>query len=58
MYLGPDSLGTWGAPSNRNVLKAASKDIDIMVMGDGPAGPLTQPMLDFIFTYYGDKPFC
>jgi len=57
MYLGPTSLGTWGAPSNRNVLKAAARDIDVMEMAAGPAGPLTQPMLDFIFAYYGDKPF-
>jgi hypothetical protein len=55
MYLGPDSLGTWGAPSNRNVLKAAAQYIDVMVMGGSAA--LTQPMLDFIYTYYGDKPF-
>jgi len=57
MYLGPDALGTWGAPSNRNVLKAAAQNIDVMAMGGGPAGPLTQPMLDFIYAYYGDKPF-
>jgi hypothetical protein len=56
MYLGPNSLGSWGAPSNREILKAAAKDIDVMVMGGSPTGPLTQPMLDFIFTYYGDKP--
>ncbi len=52
MYLGPDSLGSWGAPSNRNVLKAAAQYIDVMVM----SGALTQPMLDFVYTYYGDKP--
>jgi hypothetical protein len=56
MYLGPDSLGSWGAPSNRNVLKAARQYIDVMVMG-GSGTALTQPMLDFIYTYYGDKPF-
>ena len=54
MYMGPDTLGTWGGPSNRNVLKAASQYIDVMAMGGTPA--LTQPMLDFIYTYYGDKP--
>ncbi len=56
LYLGPDSLGTWGGPSNRNVLKAAAQNIDVMAMGGGPNGPLTQPMLDFIYTYFGDKP--
>jgi hypothetical protein len=54
LYLGPDSLGTWGAPSNRQVLKAASEYIDVMVMSG--AEPLTQPMLDFISSNYGDKP--
>jgi putative Ig domain-containing protein len=57
MYFGPASLGTWGGPSNRNVLKAAAQDIDVMVMGGGSSGPLTQAMLDFVFSYYGDKPF-
>jgi hypothetical protein len=56
MYFGPDSLGSWGAPSNRNVLKAAAQSIDVIVMSSGKAG-LSQEMLDFIFTYYGDKPF-
>jgi len=55
MYLGPDSLGSWGAPSNRNVLKAAALYIDAMEMG-GAGVALSQPMLDFIYSYYGDKP--
>jgi hypothetical protein len=55
MYFGPDTLGTWGAPSNRNVLLAASQYIDVAAMGGG--WPLTQAMIDFMYTYYGDKPF-
>jgi hypothetical protein len=55
LYLGPDTLGTWGAPSNRNVLKAAAQSIDVMAVGGGT--PLTQSMVDFIGTYYDDKPF-
>jgi len=55
MYLGPDTLGTWGAPSNRNVLKAAAQYIDVMAIGGGT--PMTQAMVDFIYSYYGDKPF-
>ena len=55
MYLGPDTLGTWGAPSNRNVLKAAAQYIDVMAMGGG--WPLSQAMIDFMYTYWGDKPF-
>lgn len=57
MYLGPTSLGTWGAPSSGPVLKAAANSIDVMIMGSGPDGPLTQQMLDFIYANYGDKPF-
>lgn len=55
LYLGPDSLGSWGAPSNRNVLKAAAQFIDVMSIGGGT--PVTQAMVDFIHTHYGDKPF-
>ncbi len=55
LYLGPDTLGSWGAPSNRNVLKAAAQYVDVMAMGGTPA--MSQAMLDFIQTYYGDKPF-
>ena len=55
LYLGPDTLGTWGAPSNRNVLKAAAQFIDVMSVGGGT--PMTQEMVDFIRAYYGDKPF-
>lgn len=55
LYLGPDTLGTWGAPSNRNVLKAAAQFIDVMSVGGGT--PMTQAMVDFIHTHYGDKPF-
>ena len=55
MYLGPDTLGSWGAPSNRNVLKAAAQFIDVMSLGGGT--PMTQTMVDFIHAYYGDKPF-
>jgi hypothetical protein len=55
LYLGPDSLGTWGQPSNSNVLKAAGQYVDVMAIGGG--WPLTQPMINYIYTYYGDKPF-
>jgi len=55
LYLGPDTLGSWGAPSDRNVLKAAAQYIDVMAMGGTP--PMNQTMIDFIYTYFGDKPF-
>ena len=54
LFLGPDGMGTWGAPSPAKVLQAASKYVDFMVMGGGTV--MSQPMLDFIYQNYGDKP--
>jgi len=55
LFMGPTTLGTWSVPSNRNVLKAAAQSLDVMVIGGG--WPLNQTELDFIYKYYGDKPF-
>jgi hypothetical protein len=55
IFMGPTTLGTWSVPSNRNVLKAAAKSLDVMAIGGG--WPLSQAELDFIYKYFGDKPF-
>jgi len=55
LFMGPTTLGTWSVPSNRNVLKAAALSLDVMAIGGG--WPLSQAELDFIYKYYGDKPF-
>lgn len=55
LFMGPTTLGTWSVPSNRNVLKAATQSLDVMAIGGG--WPMTQAELDFIYKYYGDKPF-
>jgi hypothetical protein len=55
LYLGPDSLSTWSAPSRAAVLDAAGQSLDVMV--GGGAASLTQPMLDYIQQHFGDKPY-
>lgn len=54
LFLGPDSLGSWGAPPSAQVLQAASHYLDVVILGGG--APLSQAALDFIYENYGDKP--
>jgi hypothetical protein len=54
LYFGPDPLGSWSAPSNKPVLKAAAQYLDAMLVGGGY--PLSRAELDYIYTYFGDKP--
>ena len=56
MYLGPDSLTTWGAPSSAPVMKAAGQYIDAFITSGG-ANQFTQSEMDFIALNYGDKPY-
>lgn len=56
MYLGPDSLSTWGGPSAAPVLKAAGQYIDAFITSGG-AAPFTQAEMDYIEQNYGDKPY-
>jgi hypothetical protein len=52
LYLGPTSVGSWGAPSRPQVLKAAGESVDVLrVSWSG------QPdRLDFIVRHAGDVP--
>ena len=54
LFLGPDSLGSYGVPPRAPVLEAAGKDLDVL---SGP-GELSssQDKVDFIAKYFGDKP--
>jgi hypothetical protein len=54
LFLGPDSLGSYGVPPRSAVLEAAAKDVDVL---SGP-GELSnsQKKVDFIAKYFGDKP--
>ena len=54
LYLGPDPLGSWSTPSNKQVLKAAAQYLDAMEVGGGY--PLSRAELDYMYTYFGDKP--
>jgi hypothetical protein len=54
LSLGPDSLGSWGAPPPAQVLQAASRYLDVMILGGG--APVSQTALDFIYQNLGDKP--
>jgi hypothetical protein len=54
LFLGPDSLGSWGAPPPAQVLQAASHYLDVVILGGG--APVSQTALDFIYQHFGDKP--
>ena len=52
LYLGPTTIGGWGAPPRRQILKAAGQYLDVIrttYNGD-------QARLDFMAHYAGDKP--
>jgi hypothetical protein len=53
MYLGPDTLGTWTSVPSKETLQAASTTVDMAEMGFAAGYTLTQPMLNFVATYYG-----
>jgi hypothetical protein len=56
MYLGPDSLSSYGIPSPAPVLKAAGSYIDaFLTLNYGQV--YTQAMMDYIESNYGDKPY-
>ncbi len=55
MYLGPDSLSTWGVPSPAPVLKAAGQYLDAFVTAF--ATVFTQAEMDYIEQNWGDKPY-
>jgi hypothetical protein len=55
MYLGPDALDSWNAPSAAPVLQAAGQSIDLFITSDSQV--FTQAMQDYVATNYGDKPY-
>jgi hypothetical protein len=56
MYLGPNSLTAWGTVSPAPVLTAAGQYIDAFVTGNS-GRQFSQAQMDYIETYYGDKPY-
>lgn len=55
MYLGPDSLSTWGTPPPAPVLKAAGPYLDAFLTAS--SNVFTRAEMDFIEQNFGDKPF-
>jgi hypothetical protein len=56
LFLGPDTLITFGVPSSAPVLRAATLYMDAFVAGSGQS-QFTQPMIDFVYQNWGDKPY-
>ncbi len=54
LLLGPDSIGSWGAPARVPVLRAAAEYIDVL---SGPGDLESRPAsIRYIGEYFGDKP--
>jgi hypothetical protein len=56
ILLGPDSLGSWGAPPRRQVLQAAALEVDVLTSPGHLAEVQFQPKMDFVNQWFGDKP--
>ena len=56
VLLGPDSLGSWGAPPRRQVLQAAALEVDVLTSPGHLAEVQFQPKMDFVNQWFGDKP--
>jgi hypothetical protein len=54
LYLGPDTLGTYGVPPRPEVLQSAAEYIDVLLVSG--TGGFTQKKLDYTERYSGDKP--
>jgi hypothetical protein len=55
MYLGPDSLSTWGGPPPAPVLQAAGQYLDAFLTAS--SNVFTEAEMDFIEQNFGDKPY-
>jgi hypothetical protein len=54
LFIGPDSIGSWGAPARVPVLQAASKYVDVL---SGPGHyDARQDVIDYTAQHFGDKP--
>jgi hypothetical protein len=55
LFLGPDSLNSWGAPPPAPVLRAAASSVDAFITSSVTV--FTPAELDFIEQNFGNKPF-
>jgi hypothetical protein len=56
MYVGPDSLTTWGVPTRKEVFQAAAQSdaLDMAILGGASTGDVyTQAMIDFTVQNFG-----
>jgi hypothetical protein len=59
MYLGADTVGTWGVPARKEILQAAGQYVDTLFvnMFPGMPDPTTYTaMYQYLTQYFGDKP--
>jgi len=54
LYLGPDTLGSYGVPPRPEVLESAAEYIDVLLLSG--TGGFDRKTLDYIQTFSGDKP--
>jgi hypothetical protein len=61
LYLGPTTLGTWGAPPRQQILEAAADSVDVLMLPSLPpdcAGCTDlQQRIDFVARHAGNKPW-
>jgi hypothetical protein len=54
LYLGPDTLGSYGVPPRPEVLQSAAEYVDVLLLSG--TGGFSRKVLDYIERYSGDKP--
>jgi len=54
LYLGPDTLGSYGVPPRPEVLQSAAEYVDVLLLSG--TGGFNRKVLDYIERYSGDKP--
>ena len=54
LFLGPDSIGSWGSPARAEVLQAAAAYVDVLSGSNNI--DINPGALDYTAQYYGDKP--
>jgi hypothetical protein len=59
LYLGADTVGTWGTPPRKEILRAAAAHVDVLFttwFPDQPDSTTGAAAYSFLTRYFGDKP--
>jgi hypothetical protein len=57
LFTGPSYLGTWGSPTYKQILQAASTFVDVFPAYGVPYFlENSQDRIDYVYDYFGDKP--